>query len=118
MAVMGVQTGRRFAGSQDRLTYRHEICYYGDTLRIRSFFILCHGICRSREDDFSLSFRKIDCQLLLQRVWAEMDNRLDVCHVTKGGHLEHLRGMQKNTWGVSLSICKPHVTILSSIQVH
>jgi hypothetical protein len=27
---------------------------------------------------------------MLQRVWAEMDYRLDVCRVTKGGHIEHL----------------------------
>jgi hypothetical protein len=25
-----------------------------------------------------------------QQVLAEMDYRLDVCHVTKGGHIEHL----------------------------
>jgi hypothetical protein len=27
---------------------------------------------------------------MLRRVWAEMDYRLDVCRVTKGGHMEHL----------------------------
>jgi sulfur relay (sulfurtransferase) DsrC/TusE family protein len=27
---------------------------------------------------------------MLQRVWAEMDYRLDVCRVTEGGHTEHL----------------------------
>jgi hypothetical protein len=27
---------------------------------------------------------------LLQRVWAQMYYRLDVCHVTKGGDIEHL----------------------------
>jgi hypothetical protein len=32
---------------------------------------------------------------MLQQVWAEMDYRLDFCHVTKGGHIEHLWGMQK-----------------------
>ena len=37
---------------------------------------------------------------MLQRVWAKMDYRLDVCRVTKVGHVEHLRGMQKN-WGWS-----------------
>jgi hypothetical protein len=26
----------------------------------------------------------------LRRVWAEMDYRLDVCRITKGGHIEHL----------------------------
>jgi hypothetical protein len=32
---------------------------------------------------------------MLQRVWAEMDYRLDVCRVTKGGYLEHLWGVQR-----------------------
>jgi hypothetical protein len=27
---------------------------------------------------------------LLIRVWQELDYRLDVCHVTKGAHVEHL----------------------------
>ena len=30
---------------------------------------------------------------LLQRVLAEMDYRLDVCLVTEGGHIQHLRSM-------------------------
>jgi hypothetical protein len=31
----------------------------------------------------------IDCQML-QRVWQELDYRIDICHVTKGGHIDHL----------------------------
>jgi hypothetical protein len=31
----------------------------------------------------------IDCEML-RRVWAEIDYRLDVCHITKGGHIGHL----------------------------
>jgi hypothetical protein len=27
---------------------------------------------------------------MLQRVWQELDYRLDVCRVTKGAHIEHL----------------------------
>jgi hypothetical protein len=27
---------------------------------------------------------------MLQRVWEELDYRLDVCRVTKGAHIEHL----------------------------
>jgi hypothetical protein len=54
---------------------------------------------------------------LLQWVWVEMDC-LDVCRVTKGGHIVHLRSMQKNTWRVYLSICGSHVTIFSAIQVY
>ena len=31
----------------------------------------------------------IDCDMLT-RVWNEFDYRLDVCHISKGGHIEHL----------------------------
>jgi hypothetical protein len=31
----------------------------------------------------------IDRQML-QSVWQELDYRIDICHVTKGGHIEHL----------------------------
>jgi hypothetical protein len=31
----------------------------------------------------------IDRQML-QRVWEELDYRIDICRVTKGGHIEHL----------------------------
>jgi hypothetical protein len=31
----------------------------------------------------------IDRQML-QRVWQELDYRIDVCRVTKGEHIEHL----------------------------
>jgi hypothetical protein len=31
----------------------------------------------------------IDHQML-QRVWQELDYRIDFCRVTKGGHIEHL----------------------------
>jgi hypothetical protein len=27
---------------------------------------------------------------MLQCVWQELDYRIDVCRVTKGGHIEHL----------------------------
>jgi hypothetical protein len=27
---------------------------------------------------------------MLQRVWQELDYRIDVCRVTRGGHMEHL----------------------------
>jgi hypothetical protein len=27
---------------------------------------------------------------MLQHVWQELDYRIDICHVTKGGHIEHL----------------------------
>jgi hypothetical protein len=31
----------------------------------------------------------IDHQML-QHVWQELDYRIDICHVTKGGHIEQL----------------------------
>jgi hypothetical protein len=31
----------------------------------------------------------IDCQML-QRVWQELDNRIDIRRVTKVGYIEHL----------------------------
>jgi hypothetical protein len=27
---------------------------------------------------------------MLQRVGRELDNRIDICRITKGGHIEHL----------------------------
>jgi hypothetical protein len=34
---------------------------------------------------------------MLERVWQELDYRIDVCRVTKGGHIKHLLGRFK-TW--------------------
>jgi hypothetical protein len=48
----------------------------------------------------------IDYQML-QCVWQELDYRIDICHITKGGHIEHLQG-RTETWSVSpLLICSP-----------
>jgi hypothetical protein len=44
----------------------------------------------------------IDRQML-QRVWPELDYRIDIFHVTKGGHIEHLKGRTK-IWSVSPSV--------------
>jgi hypothetical protein len=41
---------------------------------------------------------------MLTRVWNEMDYRIDVCRITKSGHIEHLWNMQKKTWRVSFYI--------------
>ena len=32
---------------------------------------------------------------MLTRVWNEMDYRIDVCRITKGGHIDHLWNMKK-----------------------
>jgi len=57
---------------------------------------------------------------LLQLLGAEMDYWFDVCHVAKGGHIEQLQGMPppKKKGEENFSICTPHVTILSTIQVY
>jgi hypothetical protein len=41
---------------------------------------------------------------MLTRVWNEMDYRIDVGRITKGGYTEHLWNYVKLTWRVSLSI--------------
>ena len=40
----------------------------------------------------------------VQRVWQELDYRIDICSDTKGGHIEHLLGRTKV--GVSLPLLK------------
>jgi len=30
------------------------------------------------------------CQLMLTRVWQQLEYRIDVCRVTRGAHIEHL----------------------------
>jgi hypothetical protein len=47
-----------------------------------------------------------------------MDYRLDVGSETKDGHIEHLEVRKKQIRTVFLSICRPHVTILSAIQLY
>jgi hypothetical protein len=58
----------------------------------------------------------IDRQML-HRVWQELDYRIDICRVTKGGHIEHLYG-RTETWSVSPSVdMLPFgVTIPASVQ--
>ena len=51
---------------------------------------------------------------LLQRVWAEMEYRLDAYCVTKGGHIQQSWGMPRNF--VLLSVCSSHVTVLSKFK--
>jgi hypothetical protein len=36
---------------------------------------------------------------MLQQVWVETNYQLDVWHVSKGRHMEHLKGMQKKKLG-------------------
>jgi hypothetical protein len=39
----------------------------------------------------------LDDRDTLTRVWNEMDCRIDVCRITKGGHIEHLWNMQNKS---------------------
>jgi hypothetical protein len=40
---------------------------------------------------------------MLQHVWQELDYRIDICRVTKGRHIEHLKD-RTETWSVSPSV--------------
>jgi hypothetical protein len=53
---------------------------------------------------------------MLQWLWTEMGYRLDVGSVTKDLRTYEVR--EKQTRTVFLSICRPHVTILSAIQLY
>jgi hypothetical protein len=71
-------------------------------------------MCLSCEDESLLASSQIDRDML-QRVWAEVDYWLHVCCVTKGGHIEHLRGVQKTWREIPLySPQKPKETIKKS----
>ena len=39
----------------------------------------------------------------MQRVWQELDYRIDICRVTEGGYIEHLQ-VRTETWSVSPSV--------------
>jgi hypothetical protein len=40
---------------------------------------------------------------MIYRVWQELDYRIDICCVTKDGHIEHLSG-RTETWSVSPAV--------------
>jgi hypothetical protein len=35
---------------------------------------------------------------MLMRVWQELEYRIDVCRVTRGAHIEHLRCQKKSVF--------------------
>ncbi|PSN43273.1 hypothetical protein C0J52_11470, partial [Blattella germanica] len=41
-------------------------------------------------DDLKQAVASVDADML-QRVWDELDYRIDVCRVTRGAHIKHLR---------------------------
>ena len=51
---------------------------------------------------------------MLTRVWKEMDYSIDVCRITKGGHIEHLF-LKKNLESFSLYRRKNYHDPLSSL---
>ena len=53
----------------------------------------------------------------LQRVWQELDYRIDICRVTRGGHIERLKGWTE-TWSVppSVNMLLFDVTIPATVQ--
>jgi hypothetical protein len=53
---------------------------------------------------------------MIYSVWQELDYKFDICHVTKGGHIEHLLSMTE-TWSVSpfVDILPFGVTILDIV---
>jgi hypothetical protein len=52
--------------------------------------------CSSRDSQVPANTRCNACS-------QELDYRIDICHVTKGAHIEHLKG-RTETWSVSLSV--------------
>ena len=54
---------------------------------------------------------------MFQRVWQELYYKFDICRVTKGGHIEYLKG-RTETWGVSPSVdmLRFCVTILATVR--
>jgi hypothetical protein len=47
---------------------------------------------------------------MVTRVWQELEYRIDVCHVTRGAHIEHMYLSKKNFFSFS-------VAVKNSIQV-
>jgi hypothetical protein len=57
----------------------------------------------------------IDFQML-QRVWQELDYRIDICRVTKGGYIQHLYGRTENcSVSPSVDILPFGVTIKATV---
>jgi hypothetical protein len=38
---------------------------------------------------------------MIYHVWQELDYRIDICHGTQGGHIEHLQGRTETKTTVS-----------------
>ena len=48
---------------------------------------------------------------MLERVWQELDYRLDVCRVTNGTHIEHLYHSMKNLRLQAFKIYQMHCCV-------
>jgi hypothetical protein len=57
------------------------------------FLSLCDEVtnilCVSLKQRITTAVASVD-EDMLRSVWTEIDCRIDICHVTKGSHIEHL----------------------------
>jgi len=67
----------------------HVICFYGVTSRIRFMFLLFPPSIPELKVRIRTAIEIITADTL-QTVWNELDDRVDVCRITKGAHIEHL----------------------------
>ena len=76
------------------------------SMNVVSFPSISNVVVSSHETIKSLKWINKDAQVPathVQSVWQELDHRIDICRVTKSGHIEHLQGSTE-TWSVSLSV--------------
>jgi hypothetical protein len=63
-----------------------DVCTTGDTAHIDKTFKLLPLLQWAR---IIAAVKNIDAPMLT-RVWQELENRIDVCRVTRGARIEHL----------------------------
>ena len=51
----------------------------------------------------SQSCNQVPATHVQRTVWQELDYRIDICRVTEGGHIEHLKG-RTETWSIPPSV--------------
>jgi len=73
------------------------------------------AVCLRNRITFAVTLVDRDIQT---RVWNEMDYRIDICRITKGGHIEHLwNNVKKNMESFSLFRRKNYHDPLRSLFV-
>jgi hypothetical protein len=103
-----------FAGHQDRPSYHHAMFPYGNMLRSLP------PLPKDLPELWRRSIAVISeiCRDMLQRVWAEMDYRLDVCSVTNADTYSAHEVSEIKTWIFSVSICRSITAIIPAIEVY